>query len=135
MNTLTLDYIRTATTVATFLISQQLAATASNIRNYFRGHSEPLAPLFEQPEEVAFVGKLVIDRELLRGLTADVSESVKAYMDCLHHSRTPQERDGCDRRAERRVCETLNRIRARNQGQLPTDYLRHQWESYGCVLY
>ena len=134
MDTLTLDYIKTATAVATFLVSGRLEATVTNIRDYFRSRPSPLAATFEQPKEVAFVAKLVINPDLLDDLTQDVQGSITDYRDCLNASTRPQERDACDRRAERRVCETLNRIRDRNDDELPTDYLNDQWTSYRCVV-
>lgn len=128
-----LEYINTATAVAAFLISADLTATLQNVREYFRSHPSALSAQFEQPDEIAFVRALVIDRELLEALSDDVTGAIMAERDCLKRSSTPQEKDACGRRAEKRVCDSLNRIRDRNEDSLPTDFLNRRWRSYRCA--
>ena len=86
-------------------------------------------------EGVKFINLLVMDPDLLDSLEADVKDSETEYNKCLRNGKSPQERDACDKRAERRICETLNRIKDRNDDDLVTDYLRNRWKSYRCIRY
>ncbi|HEX8412247.1 MAG TPA: hypothetical protein VF883_25590 [Thermoanaerobaculia bacterium] len=128
-----LDYINTFVTIATFLISERLPVTIENIRAFFepRGITPPAD--ITTPDALRFVELLVIDEALLEQLTEQTEEGVKSYTKCLKAAATPQQRAACDRRAEKDVCDTLNRIRDRNEDKLPTDYLDKQWRSFGCV--
>jgi hypothetical protein len=70
---------------------------------------------------------------LLEELKNQVSEAIDEEIKCLRAASTPQAKDRCDRRAEKNVCDALNRIKDRNNNELPTDELKNQWEAYGCV--
>ncbi|MEK6372732.1 MAG: hypothetical protein AABO58_08550 [Acidobacteriota bacterium] len=119
--------------IATFLISEQLPVTIESIKRFFapRGIAPPAD--VTSPEGVAFVNLLVIDPDLLDDLTEQTQDGVKRYRQCLKQASQPQERAACDRKAEKDVCDTLNRIKDRNEDQLPTNYLDKQWKSFGCV--
>lgn len=78
---------------------------------------------------------LVINPDLLEELTQHTKNSEKDYINCLRRAKRSQERDRCDRIAERSICETLNRIMDRNDGRLPTEFLIRLWASYNCVRY
>lgn len=134
MNPLTLEYIKTGVEVATFLLSERIPATVESVRRYFRRHPNPLASQFEREQEVRLLKNLVIDPGLLGDLREDVEKAIKTYRECLRKASRPPERDACDRRAERNVCEFLNRIRDRNNEELP-DFLQNEWVSYRCVRY
>lgn len=128
-----LDYINTFVTVATFLISEQLPVTIESIRKFFEPRGIAPPPDVTSPQALKFINLLVIDQDLLDDLTDETREGVKRYANCLKMASTTQERAACDRRAEKDVCDTLNRIKDRNEGDLPTDYLDKQWRSFGCV--
>lgn len=128
-----LQYVTAAVAVAKFLVSQNLKATVSDIRKYFEARGELPPEGLADPDAVEFVALLTINRDLLSDLEAAANEGVTRYRDCLKKASKRQERDACDRRAERDICETLNRIKERNQGHLPTKHLRDQWSSFGCV--
>jgi hypothetical protein len=128
-----LAYIDTAVAVATFLVSERLPATIENIRAYF-GRSRREAPSEFSPDEAqGLVALLVIDPDLLGDITDKVRGAIDAYRSCLRKALRPQENAACDRRAERDVCDALNRIKDRNKDELPTDFLKGQWDSFGCV--
>src|ERR1700733_11317518 len=108
-----LAYIDTAVSVATFLLSERLPATVQNIRAFFtRQKVEPPAG-FSPDEAAGLVGLLVIDEGLLKDLTHRVRDAIEGYRACLRKAVRTQESDACDRRAERDICDTLNRIRNR----------------------
>jgi hypothetical protein len=127
-----LDYINTSIAIATFLISERLPATIETIRSYFVRKEERAPEGFLPEEAQSFISLLVIDKELLDDLTEKVKNSIDDYRDCLRKATRRQERDACDSRVEKDVCDNLNRIRGRNKGDLPTDYLNNQWDSFGC---
>ena len=155
MDALTFDYIKTATAIATFLISERLEATVTNIRSYF-GTNTSLATLgykrkrfnprlgysvttinsaavqFEQLQEVAFIAKLLADPDLLNDLVKDADRSIIDFRDCLEGYVWPQERDPCYYRAQDRVCEILTRISPEDADELPTDFLKDQWADCRC---
>lgn len=128
-----LAYIDTAVAVATFLMSERLPATIENIRAFFRRTAREQPSAFTPEEGQGLVSLLIIDPELLRDLSDIVKRAIEKYRACLRAAARPQESDACDRRAERDICDALNRIRNRNNGDLPTDFLQNQWASYGCV--
>lgn len=128
-----LAYIDTAVAVATFLVSERLPATVESIRSFFRREEREPPPGFSPDEAQGLVALLVIDPGLLGDLTGKVRGAIDSYRNCLRNALRTQENDACDRRAERDVCDALNRIRNRNKGDLPTDFLINQWDSYGCV--
>lgn len=128
-----LAYIDTAVAVATFLFSERVPATLENIRSFFRRTNREPPPEFRPEEALQLVALLVIDPELLRDLGDIIKRAIDAYRVCLRAASRPQESDACDRRAERDICDALNRVRNRNNGVLPTEFLEDQWASYGCV--
>jgi hypothetical protein len=130
-----LEYINTAATVAGFLISQDLKVTIENVRDFFRRNPSNLSTQFERPQELAFLQRLVIDPELLEELTGEVPGAIGAEIKCLKAARTHQAKDACGRRAEKSVCDALNRIQDRNHDDLPTEYLKDRWNSYRCVRF
>ena len=128
-----LAYIDTAVGVATFLMSERLPATVENIKAFFKREKREPPPGFSPDEAQGLVALLVIDPDLLKDLTERVRKAIEVYRKCLKKATRTQENDACDRRAERDVCDTLNRIKNRNKGNLPTDMLQNQWDSFGCV--
>lgn len=128
-----LQFISAAVSVAKFLVSERLAVTVSTIRDYFSGQRRPVPQALDTADGVALVSLLVIDPELLEDLTEQAEEGIEKYRACLRSASSPQERAACDRRAERDVCDTLNRIRDRNNDKLPGAFLDGQWQSFRCV--
>jgi hypothetical protein len=128
-----LAYIDTAVRVATFLFSERLPATVQNIRAFFTRQKAEPPPGFSPDEAAGLIALLVIDKDLLDDLTGIIRDAIERYRTCLRRAARPQESDACDRRAERDICDSLNRIRNRNKDNLPTDFLKSQWDSYGCV--
>lgn len=128
-----LAYIDTAVAVATFLVSERLPATIENIRFYFSHSRRDGPPSFNPTEAQNLIELLVIDPGLLNDLSERVGDAIESYRVCLREASRPQESAACDRRAEIAVCDALNRVRDRNNDVLPTDYLRDQWRSFGCV--
>jgi hypothetical protein len=132
-----LKYIDTAIKVAQFLISSDLRATVQNIGGYFE-RTDTVAPDGFEPDKAQnLISALtIIDPRILSVLRDQVDRAISKYATCLQRSITSQERDACDRRCERAVCETLNRLMDRNGGGLPHDeYLEAQWMSFGCIRY
>ena len=123
-----LAYIDTAVGVATFLMSERLPATVESIRAFSRRERREPPAGFSPDEAQGLVALLVIDPGLLDDLTDRIRGAIDAYRSCLRKAERPQENDACDRRAERDVCDALNRIKNRNMGNLPTDFLNNQWE-------
>lgn len=128
-----LQYIDTAVAVATFLVSERLPATIETIKRYFshKGKEEPTEKFAEKSQ--GLIQLLVIDPGLLSTLKDKIKSAIEAYKACLSTASRPQENDACDRRAERDICDTLNRIKSRNNGVLPDHELDNQWQSFGCV--
>jgi hypothetical protein len=127
-----LQVIATAVSVAKFLVSKELAVTVKNIRAYFG--PKPPPPQFADQQAVNFINLLVIDRELLDILDKQTRDAIIEYGSCLKRAKSAGHRFACDRRAQQDVCETLDRIRQRNAGNLPTDYLDKQWKSFDCSI-
>ena len=130
----TLEYLNLAIALVAFLISNDLSVTVANIREYFRRNPNPLGVRFEQPQELALLN-LIIDKGLLDRLTDKVKDAIDDETNCIKNAKTGQEMDGCARKAEKAVCDSLNYIRDRNNEDLPTDYLNDSWSSYRCVRY
>lgn len=128
-----LEYINTAVAIATFLISNDLKATVENVRQYFAVQKEPLDSTFLQVDEIKFVAKLIIDDDLLRELSDLANGAIHRERNCLKKATDAQSRDACARRAEKDVCDLLNRILDRNQDELPTEELKKRWLSYRCA--
>lgn len=129
-----LQYIDTAIGVATFLMSERLPVTIENIRSFFRRKKVEKPEIFDPEEAKDFVASLItIDPIILNVLNDKVKDAIASYADCLRQAISPQENAACDRRAERSVCDTLNRLMDRNIGVLPSDYLKNQWAAFGCV--
>lgn len=134
MSNPTLEYLNAAVAVTAFLISKDLKTTVSNIRNYFKEFPNNFEKLFESEQEVAFL-QFIIDKGLLDDLTDKVKDAINEEKDCITKAESGQEYDACERKAEKKVCNPLNYIRDRNEGDLPTDYLIEKWKSYGCIRY
>lgn len=128
-----LTYISTAVAVARFLTSEELATTIENIREYFARLGDRTPPDLDTPDALGLIELLVIDSELLDDLSRQIDRGVGAYRKCLSKASTVHERAACDRRAEKDVCDTLNRVMDRNDDELPSNYLRDQWTSFQCV--
>jgi len=128
-----LAYIDTAIGIATFLISDRVPVTVTNIRNFFRVQKREPPQELDIDDVTPLIALLVIDPELLGVLNDKVKKAIGAYKDCIRVASRPQEDAACDRKAERDVCDSLNRIMDRNDGELPTRYLQNQWKSFGCV--
>jgi hypothetical protein len=122
-----------AVSVAQFLVSERLAVTIDNIRSHFRQRGEAVPDDLESAEGAKLVEVLVIHPDLLDDLQKDTQSAIGSYRKCLERAQKPQEKAACDRRAERHVCDTLNRIRDRNNDELPTDFLQAQWASFDCA--
>lgn len=128
-----LAYIDTAIGVATFLMSDRLPVTVNNIRNFFRFQKKEPPENFDIDDATPLIALLVIDPGLLEVLEGKVKNAIGAYRDCIKAANRPQEDTACDRKAERDVCDSLNRIMDRNDGVLPSQYLQKQRKSFGCV--
>ncbi len=131
---LALKYLDISIKVAKFLISERLPSTVENIKSFFRRKNIEKPQNFELEEARVFVNALMnIDTRILDVLKAKVNEAINEYVDCLKSANSTQEGDACDRNAERSVCENLNRIMKKNNGNLTSEYLESQWSSFGCV--
>jgi hypothetical protein len=128
-------FVVSACNIASFLISSGLRATATNVQEFFAEVPTKFHDDLVSDDGLELINLLVIDQDLLDDLIDDLRNSETEYRKCLRKGKTPQQRDACDRRAERRICETLNRIQDKNKDQLPTDCLRGRWTSYQCVRY
>ena len=128
-------FISSACSIASFLISSDLKATTQTVRGFLSKIPENYRDDISSEEGLKLVNLLIIDPELLDDLTDDVHNYEKDYRRCLRRGKSPQERDRCDRRAERGICETLNRIMDKNEEEIPTEYLRTRWSSHRCVRY
>ena len=128
-----LEYVNTAIAVASFLTSERLPATIESIKSYFsrRRETEPSEGFSKEAKDL--IALLIIDPDLLKILEQKIRAALTGYRKCLISASTPQESDACDRTAERAICDTLNRIKNRNNGSLPGDFLSNQWNSFGCV--
>ena len=125
-----LSIVATAVSVAKFLVSERLAVTVTNIRAYFRDTPPP--PPLTEPQAVGLINLLVIDPGLLDILDKQTRDAIASYGNCLKAATSTGQRFACDRRAQQDVCETLDRIRQRNAGEIPTNYLKQQWQSFNC---
>lgn len=128
-----LAYIDTAIGIATFLMSDRLPVTVNNIRNFFRVQRREPPEDFDIEDSAPLVALLVIDPGLLEVLEDKVKNAIATYKNCIKAASRPQEDAACDRKAERDVCDSLNRIMDKNDGELPTQFLKNQWRSFGCV--
>ena len=95
--------------------------------------SEALRDEAQSADGLRLINLLVIDEGLLKTLTDQVRKAIAAYDRCLKRGKTRQDRNACDVRAERDVCEALNRIMDRNEDKIPGDFLNGQWKSFRCV--
>lgn len=127
-----LEYMNTAISLAAFLVSSDLKATVQDFRFYFEKYPSKLAAKFEAKKELEFVAQLIIDPTLLEELRGRVEGAIDDEVKCLRIAVKPQQMDACARKAERSVCNALNYIRERNEDELPTDFLKEKWRSYGC---
>jgi len=123
--------------IASYLSSINQEASSNNINDYISDIPEKYREDIISDEGIAFINLLIIDNELLNDLIKDVQVSENAYRDCLRIARgqRSQVRDGCDRKAERLICETLNRVMDRNDSVLPTEFLKARWISYQCARF
>ena len=129
-----LQYIDTGIKVAEFLISERLPLTINNIRSFFN-RTEDEKPLYFDPNEVKdFVGSLMkIDSRILEVIGDNINDAIDNYAICLKSANGRQEKNACDIRAERAVCDSLNRIMDKNNDELPSEYLKSQWDSFRCI--
>ena len=127
-----LDYINTAVALATFFIAEDLRVSISNVRSFFRSKPSRLAPEFEKLDAIEFLTQLVIDEELLKELSGQVSGAIDDEKQCVKKAKSGSQMDACERRAERAVCNSLNYILNRNDDKLPTKYLQDKWTGYHC---
>lgn len=128
-------FLASASTIASLLISADLKVTVRNVREFLSRVPREFREDLSSEEGIELINLMVIDPDLLGDLTGEVQKSERDYRRCLRKGKTPQERDRCDRRAERAICEALNRIRDRNDNDIPTEFLKKRWESYRCVPY
>ncbi|WP_143738382.1 hypothetical protein [Erythrobacter colymbi] len=78
------------------------------------------------------VGVLIIDPGLLKEIRKQIEGCIERYKKAMSHP-SQAERSVADTRAERCVCEFLNKIKRRNDGELPAGQFRDWWKSYRCV--
>ncbi|AGC77940.1 hypothetical protein LX97_03386 [Nonlabens dokdonensis] len=129
-----LKYIETGIKVADFLISERLSSTVENIRSFFDKKEIDKPSNFDLNEAKDFIDSLMqIDMRILDTIRKDINEAIKKYTECLKDAINRQEKNACDIRAERAVCDSLNRIMDRNGDNLPSKYLKNQWKSFKCV--
>lgn len=130
------NFLGSAASIASLLISLgRKEVTLETIREFREQIPEKYWQDLTSEEGLRLITLLVIDPDLLDDLTRDVQSAQSEYRRCLKIAQTSTARDGCDRRVERRICETLNRIMDRNEDKLPTDFLENTWTSYRCVRF
>jgi len=127
-----LEYIDTAISLATFLMSDRLAATEENMETYFQLEESERPPEISLAEVQPFVAQLVIEPDLLYDITTIVHKAKDANKLCLGKVSLESEGEICDLQVARSICDVLNHIRNRNEGKLPTDILENQWELFSC---
>ncbi|MDH7447141.1 hypothetical protein [Aquimarina sp. 2201CG14-23] len=131
---LVLKYIDTGIKVAEFLISERLSLTVENIRSYFDRKEVEKPSNFDPKEAKEFVGSLMkIDQRILDVISDNINDAIENYVLCLKDANGRQEKNACDIRAERAVCDSLNRIMDRNDDDLPSEYLKNQWKAFKCI--
>lgn len=76
---------------------------------------------------------LVIDSDLLDAFIQRVKECIGKHASGVRYSRNSDEIVARNREAKNCVCAMLNDIMEFNDGELPGEYLKTAWKSYGCV--
>ena len=133
---LLINLLGSAASIASLLISvNREVVTPETIEEFREQIPQKYWKDLTSKEGLGLIALLVVDPDLLDDLTQDVQSAESEYRRCLKRAKTPTARDACDRRGERRICETLNRIMDRNDDKLPTDFLRDTWTSYKCARY
>ena len=128
-----LGYIDSVIGIATFLLSKDIPVSITNIRSYFEKKNKEIPEYFDFDDSEEFIKALIIHPDILVVLRDKVKKALKDYKKCLKKARRQQENHACDVRAEREICEILNRILDRNENKLPSEILKNQWISFGCV--
>jgi hypothetical protein len=113
-------------------MSDRLAATEENMEAYFRLEESERPPEFSLVEVQPFVAQLVIEPDLLYDITTIVHKAKDANKLYLKKASLESEGEICDLQVARSICDVLNHIRNRNEGNLPTDVLENQWELFSC---
>lgn len=87
----------------------------------------------EIPGAVEIVGILIIDSDLLDTIQTNIEQCIQRYRLAIRTISKRGASDVVDRQAERCVCDALNRIKRRNNGNLPAGSFENWWQSYRCV--
>lgn len=130
-----LSYIDTAISIATFFMSEKIPVTIDNIRSYFGRRDQEIPAYFDIEDANNLIQNLIIHPEILEVLQFKVKDALTIYKQCLLKAKKQQENHACDVRAEREVCDILNRILDRNNNKLPSKILQNHWVSFGCVRF
>lgn len=85
------------------------------------------------PGAVDIIGVLIIDSDLLDTIQRNIEQCIQRYKSAIRTASTRAASDVVDRQAERCVCDALNRIKRRNNGNLPPGPFENWWHSYRCV--
>ncbi|MDA8563096.1 hypothetical protein N9L06_01450 [Mariniblastus sp.] len=126
-----------AVNAARFLISEDLATTASSIRDFFASKfGSDATPkdreiLLSSAGLEYVVSLRTISIDILNYLSDEVNKAESAYVRCLKAATSRGERNKCDRDAENIICEALERSKLRNGGILPSPF-EPAWKRYGC---
>ena len=79
------------------------------------------------------IGILIIDQGLLDDIRKIIDGCIARYRGMLKKASNRAQADQADKSAERCVCDALNRIKRRNNGQLPPGSFQNWWKSYRCI--
>ena len=79
------------------------------------------------------IGVLIIDQGLLGDIQKIIDGCIQRYRMNLKKASSRADADLADRSAERCVCDALNRIKRRNNGQLPSGEFQKWWKSFRCI--
>lgn len=87
------------------------------------------------PEMMANASTLssVINPRILNGYRKKIEEALHRWENEMSESDDDNEIHAIEARAERAICDFLNRIRNRNKGKLPNKKLQDMWDSFKCV--
>lgn len=127
-----LEYIDTAIGLATFLMSDRLAATEENMETYFQLEKSERPPEFGLAEAQPFVALLVIEPDLLFDITTIIHKAKDANKLCMEKAALESESENCDSEVANSICDVLNHIKNRNEGSLPTGILSNLWKLFSC---
>ncbi len=134
-----LQLFAAACSIASYLKDNGLDVELINIRSAIQNTdagsaSNETIRILESVDSITLINLLVIDPELLKTLRGLVDDAQKDHSTCMSNAgKSIAERDKCDILAQRDICDLLNRIRDRNDDELPVAELMNLWTSWKCV--